>query len=374
MTLATESPRQRLVATLCAAGTLTQPEWIDAFAAVPRTVFAPRFYHVLPGGEQEWIDSSDPEQYARWLDVVYTDDSLVTHHNPQGTATSSSTQPSVTAMMLEALELEDHHRVLEIGTGTAYNCALLCHRLGDEQVTSIDIDPDLVTSARTALDAVGFSPTLIVGDGLDYEDGALYDRVIATCSTNRVPAAWIKLCIPGGVVLANVGVGVMKLTVADDGTCAEGKSLGFAGFIEARSADGPRRLSNLEAIALQKSNHRVSGRVVSTDYGDPAFLAWLAIAAPDLTWVEIKYEGSDDIHYLFASPDRSWTVGTYRPDRTDLVQQGGSRDLWDTVSYAHVRWELAGRPSHDRFGLTVTTEGKHTLWVDEPGSHDWSLA
>ncbi len=55
------------------------------------------------------------------------------------------------ARMLEALEVADGMRVLEIGTGTGYNVALLCHRLGDANVTTVDIDPSLVVHAQKAL-------------------------------------------------------------------------------------------------------------------------------------------------------------------------------------------------------------------------------
>jgi SAM-dependent methyltransferase len=80
-------------------------------------------------------------------------------------STSSSTMPSLMARMLEALDVRDGHRVLEIGTGTGYNAALLCHRLGPRNVVSIDIDPTLVAAARSRLADLGYHPTLVAGDG-----------------------------------------------------------------------------------------------------------------------------------------------------------------------------------------------------------------
>jgi len=65
--------------------------------------------------------------------------------------TSSSTMPSLMARMLEALDVHDGQRVLEIGTGTGYNAALLCYRLGSANVVSIDIDPGLVAAANEHL-------------------------------------------------------------------------------------------------------------------------------------------------------------------------------------------------------------------------------
>jgi protein-L-isoaspartate O-methyltransferase len=71
------------------------------------------------------------------------------------TYTSSSTLPSLVLEMLEELDVAEGHRVLEIGTGSGYNAALLCQRLGSELVTSVDIDPELVDLARERLAANG---------------------------------------------------------------------------------------------------------------------------------------------------------------------------------------------------------------------------
>ncbi|MGH3781669.1 MAG: methyltransferase [Pseudonocardiaceae bacterium] len=79
---------------------------------------------------------------------------------------------------------------MEIGTGTGYNTALLCHRLGDAHVTSIDIDPDPVADAREPLAALRYLPTLLAGDGARGASGnAPYDRIIATCAVSTIPQA-----------------------------------------------------------------------------------------------------------------------------------------------------------------------------------------
>ena len=80
--------------------------------------------------------------------------------------TSSASGPVIVAVMLAALDAHEGHRVLEIGTGTGYNAALLTHRLGAEQVTSLEVDPDIATHAREALSDTGFGGvTVITGDG-----------------------------------------------------------------------------------------------------------------------------------------------------------------------------------------------------------------
>lgn len=101
-----------------------------------------------------------------WLAAAYQDTSLLTQFDAAGVATSSSTCPSLMARMLEALDVVDRDHVLEIGVGTGYNAALLAHRLGNDRVVSLDVDPDLVRLARDRLGEAGYAPTLIAGDGM----------------------------------------------------------------------------------------------------------------------------------------------------------------------------------------------------------------
>jgi protein-L-isoaspartate(D-aspartate) O-methyltransferase len=375
----TPADQRRLVDTLTAAGSLTDPAWIAAFSQVPRGQFTPVFWQRLPGGigAKEFLDGSDPATADHWAEVVYSDHALVTHHDADGTATSSSTQPSLMSLMLHALDIHDGNRVLEIGTGTGYNAALLCHRLGDANVTSIDVNPELVTRARAALETLGYAPRLALGDGTrGVPEAAPYDRVIATCSTNRVPAAWITQTRPCGIILANIGAGVVRLQVAEDGQSASGQFLpGFAGFIEARAADGPVRLPLVDLMTLCTGSGASRPAQVGTDFDDHELLVFLNVSIPDLTRNTIAYDDSDLRRYLFADPSRSWTVATHHPAGRDEVTVAGPHDLWADLDTVRGRWIDAGRPHHKRLGLTVTADGTHILWVDQPDSgHAWPIA
>jgi hypothetical protein len=56
------------------------------------------------------------------------------------------------------------------------------------------------------------------------------------------------------------------------------------------------------------------------------------------------------------------------------VRQGGPVAIWDEFEAVHGEWEALGRPGWDRLGLTVTADGQHRVWLDEPdGAHGWSL-
>ncbi|MGH3619005.1 MAG: hypothetical protein ACRDQV_13455, partial [Pseudonocardiaceae bacterium] len=96
-----------------------------------RHVFVPRFYPDLYDTPQA-IDGADPNRQQEWLDGVYSD--------------------SLIARMLTLLDVDKGHRVLEIGTGTGYNAALLCQRLGSA-ITHIDYD-DVRTTTTSLNPAV----------------------------------------------------------------------------------------------------------------------------------------------------------------------------------------------------------------------------
>jgi protein-L-isoaspartate(D-aspartate) O-methyltransferase len=143
--------------------------------------------------------------------------------------------------------------------------------------------------------------------------------------------------------------------------------------MEAQAADGRIKLTVAEALSLRHEDHRVSSYEVSPAHADPDFLAWLYVAIPDVTRVAIAYDDNDDAEFLFATADRSWAVGIHRPAGRDVVEQGGSRDLWRSVREAFARWVQAGRPGPERLGLTVGIGGDHAVWVDEPGKDEWLL-
>jgi protein-L-isoaspartate O-methyltransferase len=193
-----------LVDQLTRSGDLHSTPLLTAFKETPRHVFVPTVITISESGSST-VSGADPTQQQSWLERVYSDDSLVTQSmahpslrtaegKPLLVSTSSSTMPSLMARMLEALDVRDGHRVLEIGTGTGYNAALLCHRLGSGNVVSIDLDPTLVAAARNQLTSLGHHPALVVGDGAaGVAQHGPYDRIIATAAVPE-PGSTGLLC------------------------------------------------------------------------------------------------------------------------------------------------------------------------------------
>lgn len=368
--------RERLVQTLYDGGYLTDPTIADAFRRVPRHLFAPAVYRVDSFGQTGDIMRADLEtSQGEYLTAVYSDDAIVTQIGAHGQPTSSSTQPGVMAVMLEALQLSGREQVLEIGTGTGYNAALLSHRLGQDQVTSVDIDPHLITAARVALDKAGYHPHLDAADGLEgYPHLAPYDRITATCSVRRVPAAWLRQTRPGGIILTNMSYGVAPLHIDQDGT-GSGRFLPqVAAFIEARPADGPPGPSVEQligdAINLDATNEPAGPAAAAMT--NQTFEFFWRLILPDLQ--DCAYTIlDDDLHFRFVGDGES-TVRVNYTGTTPTVTQAGPRRLWDEIATAYLWWDSAGRPTHDRLGLTVTANGQHTLWVDDPATpYRWPL-
>lgn len=171
-----------------------------AFLQVPRHLFVQQYYKQR-GNSLNW------DLVEATLETVYRDEALATQIDARGMPGSSTSQPSVMAMQLEALALEHGQRVLEIGAGTGYNAALLGAIVGDAgQVISIDIDEGLVEQAKQHLaNAKVHNVLALPGDGFAGEATyAPYDRLLTTCSIRSIPHPWFDQLNIGGRLVGNL--------------------------------------------------------------------------------------------------------------------------------------------------------------------------
>ncbi|MET9481966.1 ATP-grasp peptide maturase system methyltransferase [Streptomyces sp. NPDC006638] len=356
---------------LAAGGALRSEPWRKAVEAVPRHQFLSGGYFVQGEGAA-WrpVMPADPG----WLAGCYGDESLVTQI--AGTIvpgdirgeilrapTSSSTMPRLVVRMLEDLRVEEGGRVLEIGTGTGYSTALLCHRLGQDAITSVEVDPDVSARAGASLRAVGYEPQLVIGDGLGgYGEGAPYDRTIATCGVTELPYAWVEQTRPGGTILAAVGgwLGsseLARLTVGDDGT-ARGPLLGGrVGFMLARP-QLPPPLGMLPDLTEGEERPTSVGADLLDDW-TCRFVA--QIAAPRAQHLTLDRNGVLE-HVLIDVTGGSWAALTGR-DGEWTVRQSPGRHLWDAVEEAVLRWRSDGGPGANGFMLEVTPDGTRVTWT-----------
>jgi len=135
-------------------------------------------------------------------------------------------QPYVVAYMTEQLALQPQHRVLEVGTGSGYQAAVLS-RLARE-VVSIERYRTLAEAARSRLHTLGYDNVeVVVGDGFaGVPERAPYDRIMVTAAAERVPEALVGQLADGGVMLLPLGPRdgaqeIVKLTKSNEGLVKE---------------------------------------------------------------------------------------------------------------------------------------------------------
>jgi protein-L-isoaspartate(D-aspartate) O-methyltransferase len=203
-----ERVHHRLIDQLIARGALWSRPLIQAFRETPRHFFLARvFHHTRREGWRE-VGTRPPDRAD--LSLLYSDRALTTRLSSPGVQPpcpiSSSTQPSLMAQMLEDLHLERGQRVLEIGTGTGYNAALLARVVGD--ITSLEVDRQVLNEAREHLARFPDRPVHFHhGDGRrGYPEGQPYDRLLITASTSALEPAWIEQLSEGGRLLAPMEV------------------------------------------------------------------------------------------------------------------------------------------------------------------------
>ncbi len=114
-------------------------------------------------------------------------------------------QPYIGALMTQHIELTGSEKVLELGTGSGYQAAILCELA--ERVITIERIPKLAERAEAALSDLGYrNVQIIVGDGtVGYPDEAPYDRVLITAATPNIPQPVVEQLSEGGIVIAPVG-------------------------------------------------------------------------------------------------------------------------------------------------------------------------
>ncbi len=337
---------------------LLSARWRRVFEAVPRSGFVPvDVWRQLP-------DRCEPVVGAdAWLALVNSDEPVVTQlddgaEGGPGVATSSNSMPSMVARMLGLLDVEDDQRVLEIGTGTGYVSALLCERLGDDLVHSVELDPVVARQAAEALAQCGYRPHLRVGDGEHPWPGlGLVDRLIATCALRYVPYTLLRQVRPGGIVVAPLARefwsgALVRLRVQADGT-ASGPFCGGATYMPMRA----HRVPDLHAVR-GKGRARAAGL-------DPAQLLDLGFAL----YAGARLPGVRLIHHNTDEGVQVWVTregGAAATAATgEEVWQYGPGFLWEEIEQVWWEYEAVGRPDAEQFGLTVTDRGQQ-VWLRDP--------
>lgn len=169
--------RKEMVKTQLVGRDITDPRVLEAMAAVPRHLFVNQTYQHL----------------------AYAD-----HPLPIGDSQTIS-QPYIVALMTQLLDLSKEEKILEIGTGSGYQAAVLAH-MGAE-VYTIEIIQNLAKKAEETLGRLGYNRVRVRwGDGnRGWEDHAPFDAAVITCATARLPLAIFRQIREGGRIVLPLG-------------------------------------------------------------------------------------------------------------------------------------------------------------------------
>lgn len=374
----TEGWAERLADELAGRGVLTDPAWRQAFEEVPRHLFAPaRAWTQTVGQAGQAVDAEAGRE--EWLRRVYQADASVIIQRDEGRVpadgndglpTSSLSGPVIVAEFLELLEVRDGHRVLEIGTGSGWTAGLLSQRVGAERVTTVEVDGEVARQAERNLEAAGFAPTVIVGDGAKgWAPGAPYDRVHVTCGVAGISWAWVEQCRVGAVIVlpwqpAGYGGHQLRLRVGRDGR-AVGRFHGGCEYMMLRSQRVTWRAHHTDQARTSAGG--LDPREVAP--GDPGLQLVIAALLPDVIWMAVPNEdGSFSLLLTERGETRAWAACDYDPATGQAeVTQYGDRSLWEETEAAWDRWLSLGSPGRERFGLTLDADGQH-LWLDAPST------
>lgn len=351
-----------------ASGCLTDPAVRRAFLAVPRERFVPEV------AEREGLER------------VYADQVIVTAKDQRGVPSSSSSQPSMMALMLERLDLRPGLRVLEIGAGTGYNAALLAKLVGARgRVVSVELDPATARGARRALASAEAKVRVVRGDGREgWPGGAPYDRIIVTASSPSVSSAWYDQLAEDGLlelplVLRRTGQAQAIVTFRRHERALRSASLLYGGFMPLRDAPGAsapsappslgaieridertRSLAQLSGAALGRLSRARRQRLLALALSEPRTRA-LGIRVPrHAIGLYLTLEAPGD-RFVGAWPG----VGVISANGDGLaVLAGGAKTLTRVESYGDVEaerllvdlvegWKARGRPTADDLRVEV---------------------
>lgn len=361
------------------------PRWETALNAIHRRQFLPGI--VWPQTEDgQYVQLDAEAEPEKWFDLAYANQPVVTQVNdgrPAGSdepvlPSSSASDPAIVVRMLSMLDPQPGQKILEIGTGTGWNTALLAYAVGAENVTSIEIDPNVAQHAADALSQASLKPRIITGDGEQgWPAGALYHHAIATCAVNTVPWAWVEQTCPGGTILTPwnspwCDYGLLHLTVQPDQT-AQGRFSPHAAFMLAR---GQRRDIRLFRDVVQ-DDHQPTESTTSLKPWTVAGGDWdaqfaIGLQLPDLwyAWHEDPdVEGVATRLWVATADARAWAAIDYDGQQKDrfTAWQHGPRRLLDELESTWAWYLEHGRPAPERFGLTVTATIQNA-WLDDPSN------
>ncbi|WP_430382661.1 methyltransferase domain-containing protein [Streptomyces sp. P10-4] len=354
---------------------VTDPDsrWLAPVARTARHELIPRWWE--PEASGQWALRDGPSDPEAWAEAAYADISLVTRvgtlhadqaepgDQPEGLPTSSATMPSLVVRMLRHGRLGDGLSLLDLGTGAGGLTAYACRRLGDACVTSLDVDPYLVSAAGERLAAMGHHPKMVTADAAEHVPGS-YDRIVSTVALSPGPAlrAVLGALETGGRIATTLARTSLIITgwKTQQGNVVGQVERDMAGFMLTRSGDDyppPSGLAELFTSAREDDGEVTStGRYPVVDVANAWELrSMLEVTTPG---VELGYETHERRRTAYlVHPDGSWARATAEWIDPPEVHQNGPQRLWDTLERIRNRLNAEGSLPLLGARVLITPEG-----------------
>ena len=371
--------RQQLVETLRQSGVLRSPALQDAFLSVAREVFVPYFYEPeTTSHDMTWkLVNANEAGREDYLTRVYRNETLVTNIDEHGWPVSSSSLPAVMARMLEALDVQPGQRILEIGTGSGYNAALLAQLVGSSgQVITIERDATLAAMAASALaQEIGPTVTIVVGDGVEgWSPLASYDRIIATASVSTLPMAWILQLRPGGRLVMDLQGTLASGFLVVEKT-REGKVSGS--FLPEPLHFMPLQTERVTLPSVQKTqllrqpcqetfvlDHHAIFPDILFDLTFRWFLQWYLPGCQISTYTQEQHDTASVMHGMVVRDAMHNALLRFHKRQEEAGWQGkvyGAIPLWQQLQHAYEVFTQLGEPPVQSYQLVVEQDAPFLL-------------
>ncbi|MCH0543174.1 methyltransferase domain-containing protein [Streptomyces sp. MUM 203J] len=337
---------------------LLDDTWHRIWLRVPREHFVPeRIWRQVPTG-------CVPVTGRDRLALIHSDEPVVTQIDDgrpdgPGIATCSNSKPSMVARMLQLLDVQDGHRVLEVGTGTGHLAALLCARVGERNIHTVEVDSYLAHQAADRLSAAGYQPRVVHVDGeWGLPSAAPYDRIVVTCAVRHIPPALLAQLRPGGILVAplhrDFWSGALVRMTAGNGATGQGHFEGGASYMLMRSHRPTRSPAAVDDSTVRQGATDLAVQELLT-------LGFALYAGARLPGVRMWHTGRGTGTHVWAQDETGSAV--HVSGRT--VWQYGPRTLWREIEQVHGEYVTLGCPEHGRFRLSVSSAGDR-LMLDHP--------
>jgi protein-L-isoaspartate(D-aspartate) O-methyltransferase len=241
----------RYVDELKAAGAIGPAAVERAFRTVQRHRLLETFYHRDSEGFRT-VEHNPRQPQRDHLALIYADTALATRRIG-GMPASSTSQASLVAKMLELLDLSEGLKVLEVGTGTGYNAALLAQVVGDQRlVITVDVLEDVVDQTRRLLADAGYPRIqVLLRDGFEgVPEQAPFDRIVATVGCSDLSPQWAEQLAGDGAMLVPLqhASGHPLVLARKDGAALRGRMVLRTGFIPVR---GPLHIEDMWSLGVR---------------------------------------------------------------------------------------------------------------------------